>query len=161
MTKDKLENHLSHRRRCHRDLRCLSEEIATNSETSHSGVSKKDRGIRFTLSRGLIMEKSKKRRLMKKGWVVGDTQQFLGLTDEEMVYIELKLGFSKRLREKRVKEQLTQAQLAKQIKSSQSRVAKMEAGDPSVSIDLLIRSLIALGASKKELAGVITASNLV
>jgi ribosome-binding protein aMBF1 (putative translation factor) len=107
------------------------------------------------------MDKSKKRRLMKKGWVVGDTQQFLGLTDEEMAYIELKLAFSKRLREKRVKEQLTQAQLAKKIKSSQSRVAKMEAGDPSVSIDLLIRSLIALRASKKELAGVITASNLV
>ena len=107
------------------------------------------------------MEKAKKRRLMKKGWIVGDTQKFLGMTDEEIAYIELKLAFSKRLRERRVKERLTQAQLARQIKSSQSRVAKMEAGDPSVSIDLLIRSLIALGASRKELARVITASNLV
>ena len=107
------------------------------------------------------MEKAKKKRLMKKGWIVGDTQKFLGMTDEEMAYIELKLAFSKRLRERRVKERLTQAQLARQIKSSQSRVAKMEAGDPSVSIDLLIRSLIALGASRKELARVITASNLV
>lgn len=106
------------------------------------------------------MEKAKKRRLMKKGWIVGDAKQFLGLTDEEVAYIELKLAFSKRLRERRVKERLTQAQLARQIKSSQSRVAKMEAGDPSVSIDLLIRSLIALGASRKELARVITASNL-
>ena len=107
------------------------------------------------------MNKAKKRRLMKKGWIVGDTQKFLGMTDEEMAYIELKLAFSKRLRERRVKERITQAQLAKQIKSSQSRVAKMEAGDPSVSIDLLIRSLIALGASRKELARVITASNIV
>jgi DNA-binding XRE family transcriptional regulator len=105
------------------------------------------------------MEKAKKKRLVKKGWAVGDTQQFLQLTDEEVVYIELKLAFSKRLRERRVKERLTQAQLARQIKSSQSRVAKMEAGDPSVSIDLLIRSLIALGASKKELAKIISASN--
>jgi DNA-binding XRE family transcriptional regulator len=107
------------------------------------------------------MDKAKKRRLAKKGWIVGDAKQFLGLTDEEMTYIELKLAFSKRLRERRVKKHLTQAQLARQIKSSQSRVAKMEAGDPSVSIDLLIRSLIALGTSKKELAKVITASNLV
>jgi len=107
------------------------------------------------------MEKAKKRRLAKKGWFVGDAQQFLGLTDEEVAYIELKLAFSKRLRERRVKERLTQAQLARQIKSSQSRVAKMEAGDPSVSIDLLIRSLIALGASKKELARIISASHFV
>jgi len=107
------------------------------------------------------MEKAKKKRLVKKGWVVGDTQQFIQLTNEEVAYIELKLAFSKRLRERRVKERLTQAQLARQIKSSQSRVAKMEAGDPSVSIDLLIRSLIALGASKKELAKIISASHFV
>jgi DNA-binding XRE family transcriptional regulator len=107
------------------------------------------------------MEKAKKRRLEKKGWVVGDTQQFLQLTDDEIAYIEVKLAFSKRLRERRVKERMTQAQLARQIKSSQSRVAKMEAGDPSVSIDLLIRSLIALGATKKELAKVISSSQFV
>jgi DNA-binding XRE family transcriptional regulator len=105
------------------------------------------------------MDKAKKRRLVKKSWVIGDAQQFLQLTDEEVAYIELKLAFSKRLRERRIKDRLTQAQLARQIKSSQSRVAKMEAGDPSVSIDLLIRSLIALGASKKELAAVISASS--
>jgi DNA-binding XRE family transcriptional regulator len=105
------------------------------------------------------MDKAKKRRLVKKSWVIGDAQQFLQLTDEEVAYIELKLAFSKRLRERRIKDRLTQAQLARQIKSSQSRVAKMEAGDPSVSIDLLIRSLIALGASKKELATVISASS--
>jgi DNA-binding XRE family transcriptional regulator len=107
------------------------------------------------------MEKSKKRRLEKKGWVVGDTQQFLQLTADEFAYIELKLAFSKRLRERRIKERMTQAQLARQIKSSQSRVAKMEAGDPSVSIDLLIRSLIALGVTKKELAKVISAAHFV
>ncbi len=107
------------------------------------------------------MDTAKKKRLVKKGWIVGDAQEFLRLTDEEVAYIELKLAFSKKLRERRIKDRLTQAQLARQIKSSQSRVAKMEAGDPSVSIDLLIRSLIALGASKKELAKVISASEFV
>ena len=124
-------------------------------------MSKKDQRVRSSLPRGLNMEKAKRKRLVKKGWVIGDTQQFLRLTDEEVAYIELKLAFSKRLRERRIKERLTQAQLARQIKSSQSRVAKMESGDPSVSIDLLIRSLIALGDSKNELAKVISTSNFV
>jgi DNA-binding XRE family transcriptional regulator len=104
------------------------------------------------------MDEKKKKRLRQKGWVVGDTKDFLHLTDEEAAYIELKLAFSKKLRQRRARKKLTQVQLAKMIKSSQSRVAKMEAGDPTVSIDLLIRSLLVLGISKKELARVISAS---
>ena len=38
------------------------------------------------------------------------------------------------------------------VGSSQSRVAKMEAADASVSVDLLIRSLLKLGAARKDLA---------
>ena len=105
-----------------------------------------------------MMDDKKKKRLRKKGWAVGDAQDFLGLTDEEAVYIELKLALSKKLRQRRTRKKLTQAQLAKLIRSSQSRVAKMEAGDPSVSIDLLVRSLLALGATKRELARMIAPS---
>jgi transcriptional regulator with XRE-family HTH domain len=46
--------------------------------------------------------------------------------------------------------------LAAKLQSSQSRIAKMEAGDPSVSLDLLIRSLISLGATERELSRIIT-----
>ncbi|MCK4271003.1 helix-turn-helix transcriptional regulator [bacterium] len=104
------------------------------------------------------MDNKKKKLLQKKGWSVGNAQDFLGLTDEEAAYIELKLAFSRKLRQRRTRKKLTQMQLAKMIQSSQSRVAKMEAGDPSVSIDLLVRSLLALGASRTELARVFTAS---
>ena len=68
----------------------------------------------------------------------------------------MKLTLSRGLRDRRARRRLSQAQLARLLKSSQSRVAKMEAGDPSVSIDLLIRSLLALGATPKELAQVLT-----
>ena len=47
--------------------------------------------------------------------------------------------------------------LAAKLRSSQSRVAKMETGDSSVSLDLLIRSLITLGASDRELSKIIAA----
>ncbi len=105
------------------------------------------------------MRKSKRERLEKKGWKVGTVDEFLGLTPEEASYIELKLRLSDNVRKRRQRRRLTQVELAKLIRSSQSRVAKMELGDPSVSIDLLVRSLLALGASNRELAKVISSSS--
>jgi len=93
-----------------------------------------------------------RKKLEKKGWKVGSTAELLGLSPEEVDYIEMKLALSRTLRKQRAKCKLTQVELAKKLKSSQSRVAKMEAGDPSVSIDLLVRSLLALGASPKAVA---------
>lgn len=101
------------------------------------------------------MNKNKRERLRRAGWNVGSITEFLGLTEAEAVLVELKLTLSRRLKERRARSRLSQAQLAKLLGSSQSRVAKMEAGDPSVSIDLLIRSLLAIGTTRKELAAVI------
>jgi len=102
------------------------------------------------------MKSAKRRRLEAKGWKFGTVREFLNLSEEEAAYIELKLALSKNLREVRRKKNLTQHELARRLKSSQSRVAKMEAGDPSVSLDLLIRSLLALGASRKHLAQILS-----
>jgi hypothetical protein len=97
------------------------------------------------------MHKAKQKRLEKWGWKVGNVDEFLKLSPHESAYVELKLALSRSLQGRRRQKQLTQEQLARLLKSSQSRVAKMEAGDPSVSIDLLVRSLLALGASSKTL----------
>jgi DNA-binding XRE family transcriptional regulator len=97
------------------------------------------------------VNKAKKEKLEKKGWRIGSAGEFLGLTDEEAAYVEMKLALSEKLKEKRVHNKLTQAELARLTHSNQSRIAKMEAGDPTVSIDLLVKSLLALGISKKEL----------
>jgi ribosome-binding protein aMBF1 (putative translation factor) len=101
------------------------------------------------------MRKQKKKRLAAKGWKVGSVKEFLGLSDQESAYIELKIRLAAGLRERRQKKGLSQLDLAAKLQSSQSRVAKMEAGDPSVSLDLLIRSLISLGASERELSQII------
>ncbi|MBN1542205.1 helix-turn-helix transcriptional regulator [candidate division KSB1 bacterium] len=101
------------------------------------------------------MDKAKRKKLIEQGWIVGSTQDFLGLTDDETAYIELKLTLGQNLKKRRLEKELTQTQLARLLKSNQSRVAKMEAGDPSVSIDLLIKSLLALGTSRQELAAII------
>ena len=102
------------------------------------------------------MKADKRKKLESKGWKVGSANNFLSLTPEESAYIELKLSLSNSLKERRSKVRLSQVEVAKLVKTSQSRVAKMEAGDPSVSIDLLIKSLLALGASPKDLAKAIT-----
>jgi DNA-binding XRE family transcriptional regulator len=101
------------------------------------------------------MRDAKRRRLAAKGWKTGDAKDFLGLTDQENAYIELRLKLAHGLKSRRIQRRLTQIDLAKALQSSQSRVAKMEAGDPSVSLDLLVRSLLALGASARELARII------
>ena len=103
----------------------------------------------------MTLHESKKKKLVKKGWKVGTTEDFLQLSAEESAYIELKLKLADDLRIRRQKMGLTQMKLARLMNSSQSRVAKMEAGDPTVSLDLLIRSLLSLGTSRQELGKVV------
>lgn len=98
------------------------------------------------------MNKEKKEILESKGYKVGSVDEFLGLSEQESQYIELKLALSQALAERRKKSKLTQAQLAKMLKSSQSRIAKMERGDPTVSVDLLVKSLLVMGANKESIA---------
>jgi predicted transcriptional regulator len=77
------------------------------------------------------------------------------MSDEEEAYINLRLKLAEGLKVRRQSRGVTQVGLARTLKSSQSRVAKMEAGDPTVSLDLLVKSLFALGASNRELAAII------
>lgn len=98
------------------------------------------------------MEESKRQKLEAQGWTVGDATTFLGLSSQEAEYIEMKLALSHQVRHRRQQQSLTQEEVAQMTGSSQSRVAKMEAGDASVSIDLLMKTLIAMGASRREIA---------
>lgn len=91
------------------------------------------------------MRKEKRERLEAAGWKVGSAAEFLDLSEEEQAIVAVRAGLAKILRETRQSRTLTQAQLAELIGSSQSRVAKMEAADGSVSLDLLVRTLVASG----------------
>src|ERR1700719_911199 len=101
------------------------------------------------------MDKRRQKHLQSAGWKIGNAAQFLRLNDEDSALIELKLGLANAVRERRSRRRMTQEQLGRLLGSSQSRVAKMEAGDPSVSIDLMVRSLLRMGASRKDVASYI------
>lgn len=101
------------------------------------------------------MDEVRKQQLEAAGWWVGDTAGFLGLTPEEAAFIEIRVGLARRLRELRQARGWTQSVLAEHMGSSQSRVAKMEAADLSVSLDLMVRSLLTLGATAGDIGQVI------
>ncbi len=104
------------------------------------------------------MKNTKRAKLRASGWSVGSSEEFLGLSAEEAALIELRISLSRSLKNWRTRRHLSQVELAKRLKSSQSRVAKMEAADPTVTVDLLVRSLFALGASPRDVARAIVQS---
>lgn len=97
------------------------------------------------------MKPGKIRRLRAAGWKVGSAGDFLQLSDEEALLVELRLALISAVKRSREKRGLSQTDLARRMGSSQSRVAKIEAGHPSVSLDLIVRALLASGASRQEL----------
>jgi predicted transcriptional regulator len=101
------------------------------------------------------MKSTKRDRLQQAGWRIGSAQEFLGLTEEETALIEMRLALGRSLKERRLASGMTQQQLASRVGSSQSRIAKMESADPTVSIDLFVRSLLRLGATRQEVGRII------
>ncbi len=104
------------------------------------------------------MKASKRKRLEAKGWRLTSAEEFLGLTREEVALVEMKIALADAVKMQRTKAHLSQIELAARMKSSQSRVAKIEAGDPSVSLDLLVRAVLSAGATKKEVARALAAN---
>jgi DNA-binding XRE family transcriptional regulator len=106
------------------------------------------------------MDLAKRQRLEAAGWKVGTVAEFLELTPVESEIIELKLALSRELKETRKIQNISQKELAKRMGSSQSRVAKIESGDPSVSLDLLARALFFLGSTRRQIAEAIVSSDV-
>jgi predicted XRE-type DNA-binding protein len=102
-----------------------------------------------------LMNAEKRKRLEARGWKIGTVKEFLGLSDEEELLIAIRIALSRALAEKRKQRAYSQEKLASLLGSSQSRVAKMEAGDRSVSIDLLVRALLSLGSHIGELSRIV------
>ena len=101
-----------------------------------------------------MMEETKRKRLEAQGWRVGTVRAFLDLAPAKVALIEMKAVLAASLRERR-RGRMTQAQLAELIQSSQPRVARAEQGDQDVSFDLLLRAMLAMGATPQEIAQVI------
>ncbi|MFC1757481.1 helix-turn-helix transcriptional regulator [Planctomycetota bacterium] len=106
------------------------------------------------------MKASKKKKLEAAGWKVGSTAEFLELSDAEEMLVNMKVALAKRVKAMRQEKKITQQRLAKMIGSSQSRVAKLETADRSVSMELLIRSLLSMGATRAQIGTIMGTRNV-
>jgi predicted XRE-type DNA-binding protein len=104
------------------------------------------------------MSRSKRKRLEKARWKIGTAAELLGIEPAEAAYIELKIRLAMELTARREKLRLSQKGVAELVRSSQSRVAKMETADSSVSLDLIVRSLLALGMASKPIQALLAHS---
>jgi hypothetical protein len=105
------------------------------------------------------MNANKRKKLEAAGWAVGTTSDFLALSDEEATVVEMRVVLASALRARRLDQKFSQAEFAKRIRSSQSRVGKMEKADSSVSLELLVKSLVSLGATRSEIGKLISATD--
>ena len=94
----------------------------------------------------------RRRALEADGWRFGTAEEFLGLDAAEAELVEWKLRLSASVRRRRTARRISQTALARRLGSSQSRVAKMEAADRTVTTDLLLKSLFRLGVSPREVS---------
>src|SRR5665213_196577 len=143
---------LSSRSRRDRHRRRLRQNHASNPDTDDRELRQAPQPVRRDHGEKMTMDAKKRKRLEAAGWTVGDARDFLKLSPGEAALVEMRIALSRSLRERRLDAGLTQIALAKQLGSSQSRVAKLEAGDASVSLELLIRALLAIGASRRDVA---------
>ena len=96
------------------------------------------------------MKAEKRKKLEKAGWKSGSADEFLNLTREESALVSIRLALAGELKDRRVKLGLSQVDLARKLGSSQSRVAKMEAAGSDISVDLLVRGMLAIGAKPRD-----------
>lgn len=104
------------------------------------------------------MKPERKKKLEKAGWKVGSADEFLGLSKEESALVDIRLALARSLKARRQKLGISQVELARRLGSSQSRVAKMEAAEKDVSLDLLVRAMLASGANSKDVGRVLSAA---
>ena len=102
------------------------------------------------------MKNDKLKRLKAAGWKVGNPADFLQLSEEESKLVAIKWSLMSAVKKSRIKRNISQMDLAQRMKSSQSRIAKIEAGDASISLDLIVRALIATGATTKDIQAAFT-----
>jgi DNA-binding XRE family transcriptional regulator len=104
------------------------------------------------------MKPEKKHRLEAAGFKVGSVDEFLGLSSEESSLVSLRLSLAGEVRRRRLRLHYSQAELARRLGSSQSRIAKLEAAESDVSLDLLFRALFATGAKRRDLGRIVAAA---
>jgi hypothetical protein len=99
------------------------------------------------------MEPAKRARLEAQGWRFGNVAEFLALTPEESTLVEMKVALRAALRRRSA--HLSEADVAKRVHSSVKAGLTQEDDMRGVSLEWLIRAMLAVGATSQEIGSVI------
>jgi predicted XRE-type DNA-binding protein len=88
--------------------------------------------------------------LVGSEWCEGDAGDFLQLTPEHSALVSIRVDLSERLLRLRWAQDWKQADVAGRLRASRATVSKMENADMSVSLDALLRALLTLGLSQRQ-----------
>ncbi len=91
------------------------------------------------------MDAAKRKTIEAAGWRVGDTNDFLELSDKESQLLDIRVKLALAIRQQREAVHLSQKQLGALLKTSQPRVARIERAASDVSMDQLIRAFTVAG----------------
>ncbi len=89
------------------------------------------------------------------GYRVTDAADWLGLTPQERTLVNMRVSLALEVERLRKESHLTQKALAAKIGAKQSGVARMLGSLASATIDSLIKTLLALGATPRRIAALI------
>jgi predicted XRE-type DNA-binding protein len=91
------------------------------------------------------MDAAKRKTIEAAGWRVGDTNDFLELSDKESQLLDIRVKLALAIRQQREAVHLSQKELGALLKTSQPRVARIERAASDVSMDQLIRAFTVAG----------------
>ena len=104
-----------------------------------------------------MSDQAEVRELPKGCGAGGKLEDLVARAEEEAAYSEIRRALATGVRDTRRCRQISQQEVADMIGSSQPRVSMMEAADASVSVKLMIRTLLRLGARRRDLAHILSA----
>ena len=91
------------------------------------------------------MDAAKRKTIEAAGWRVGDTNDFLELSDKESQLLDIRVKLALAIRQQREAVHLSQKELGALLKTSQPRVARIERAASDVSMDQLILAFTVAG----------------
>ena len=87
---------------------------------------------------------------------MGDYGDAFGLSDEDRVYVEMRLATAREVDRLRHEMGVSQEELARRMGTRQSTVSRVMRDPSTTSFDWLFRALLALGATPRKIAACLT-----
>lgn len=99
-----------------------------------------------------VMDARTKKALERAGWTHGSYADFLQLTPEEKMIVDMRIAATLELERQRRATRLSQAEVARRMGTRQPNVSALFRNPGGATLDTLCRALAAYGLGRREIA---------